>query len=142
MSNVTGIQYMVPTGMFNQYTISIVSGSVINFICNMIMIPRHGATGALVGSIVAEATVTCVQLVLVYRKSHLNFRQKSYALYISGSLLMYVIVNRLNYVLEVSATMTLLQVLVGMVVYLAWLLIFREPVLMAVLGKVRDRRHA
>lgn len=55
---------------------------------------------------------------------------------------MYVIVNRLNYVLEVSATMTLLQVLVGMVVYLAWLLIFREPVLMAVLGKVRDRRHA
>ena len=138
----TGIQYMVPTGMFNQYTISIVSGSVINFICNMIMIPRHGATGAIVGSIVAEATVTCVQLVLVYRKSHLNFRQKSYALYISGSLLMYVIVNRLNYVLEVSATMTLLQVLVGMVVYLAWLLIFREPVLMAVLGKVRDRRHA
>ena len=142
MSNVTGIQYMVPTGMFNQYTISIVSGSVINFICNMIMIPRHGATGAIVGSIVAEATVTCVQLVLVYRKSHLNFRQKSYALYISGSLLMYVIVNRLNYVLEVSATMTLLQVLVGMVVYLAWLLIFREPVLVAVLGKVRDRRHA
>lgn len=142
MSNVTGIQYMVPTGMFNQYTLSIVSGSVINFICNMIMIPRHGAVGAIVGSIVAEATVTIVQLILVYRKSHLNFRQKSYAVYISGSLLMFAIVDGLNRVLSVSAMMTLVQVIVGMAVYLAWLLVFREPVLMAVLGKVQEHRHA
>ena len=62
MSNVTGIQYMVPTGMYNQYSASVIAGSCVNFLINLYLIPRYGAYGAIVASVIAEATVTGIQL--------------------------------------------------------------------------------
>lgn len=142
MSTVTGIQYMVPTGMFNQYTASVVAGSVVNFICNIVLIPRLGALGAIVGSLIAEATVTGLQLFLIRKKIHIDFRQKSYAIYIGGSLLMYGIVRFLNLNMPAKAWASLLQVLVGMLFYFGWLRICREPFAAAVLQKMRSRLHA
>jgi hypothetical protein len=40
MSNVTGIQYMVPVGMYNRYSASVIAGACINFCCNWMMIPK------------------------------------------------------------------------------------------------------
>ncbi len=141
MSNVTGIQYMVPTGMYNQYSASVICGSVVNFCFNFFMIPRYGAYGAIIGSLIAECTVTAVQLILIRRKVNISFMQKSYAVYSAGSLLMFAAVVLLGRKMPQTMPGTLVQVAAGAAVYFLVLVASKEELCMKVLSKVAGRKQ-
>ena len=136
MSNVTGIQYMVPTGMYNQYSASVIAGSCVNFVINLILIPRYGAYGAIIGSIIAELTVTSIQLVLIRKKVRFEFLQRSYFIYVLGTVLMAAAVVSLTKLLPVGTLYTLLEVGAGMIVYALVLLITKEELMMKVIHAV------
>ena len=136
MSNVTGIQYMVPTGMYNQYSASVIAGSCVNFVINLILIPRYGAYGAIIGSIIAELTVTSIQLVLIRKKVRFEFLQRSYFIYVLGTVLMAAAVVSLTKLLPVGTLYTLLEVAAGMIVYALVLLITKEELMMKVIHAV------
>ncbi len=137
MSNVTGIQYMVPTGMYNQYSASVIAGSVVNFFVNLFLIPRYGAYGAIVGSVIAEATVTSIQLALIHRKLRFGFGHRSYRIYVFGTALMACTVFALTRVLPVGAVFTLVEILCGIAVYAAVLLLSREELVTKVLNALK-----
>lgn len=42
ISNVLGMQIMMPIGREKQFTISVICGLIVNFILNLIMIPLYG----------------------------------------------------------------------------------------------------
>lgn len=67
LTNITGIQIMVPLGMEKQVLYSEIVGAIINIAVNCILIPELGATGAAVGTLFAEISVMIVQ-VIVLRK--------------------------------------------------------------------------
>ncbi len=143
MSNVTGIQYMVPTGMYNKYSASVIAGSVINFITNLILIPRFGAYGAIAASLLAEMTVTVIQFVLVRKVCRINLLTKSYCVYLIGSVLMLGAVIGAGQFLPRSVIGTLVQIAAGMLVYFIILVISREELCMKVLAKLGGGRvHA
>lgn len=142
MSNVTGIQYMVPTGMYNQYSASVIAGSCVNFVINLILIPRFGAYGAIIGSIIAELTVTSIQLVLIRKKVRFQFLQRSYFIYVIGTALMAVTVISLTKLFPIGTLYTLLEVAAGMIVYALVLLITKEELMMKVIHAVFKRRGA
>lgn len=64
-SNLFGIQIMVPLKKENYLTVSVVVGAIINFTSNLILIPKYQALGAVIGTVVAEFSVTAVQMILV-----------------------------------------------------------------------------
>lgn len=139
MSNVTGIQYMVPTGMYNKYTISVVSGSVTNFIINACLIPFFGAYGAIIGSIIAEATVTIVQLVFIYKEKGITFGFKGFVKYIISAIAMYIVVKVVGATLSFlgpSLMLTLIQVAAGALVYFVLLIILKDELIMVLFNKV------
>ena len=61
MSNLFGIQMLVP--MNKEYIVvkSVIAGAVINLILNCLLIPIYGANGAAIGTLVAEFIVTLYQ---------------------------------------------------------------------------------
>jgi O-antigen/teichoic acid export membrane protein len=65
MSNVIGIQMMVPLGMEKHVLYSEIAGAVIDMIINAILIPRYAATGAAIGTLVAEVVVVIWQLMAI-----------------------------------------------------------------------------
>ena len=140
MSNVTGIQYMVPTGMYNQYSASVIAGSCVNFLINLYLIPRYGAYGAIVASVIAEATVTGIQLFLIRKKVTFGFFQKSYGVYILGTALMGGVVVFLTKILPIGMLYTLIEVAAGMAVYAAVLLLAREELVMKIMSVIKYRR--
>lgn len=140
MSNVTGTQYMVPTGMYSQYTKSVVAGSIVNFCFNFIMIPRYGAYGAIIGSLIAEFSVMFIQLLMIRKKVHLGLRNRSYVIYIAGALLMFAVVYAMNSFLPRTIAGTLLQVLTGMVIYFCVLYFSKEELCRRVLSKMNRRK--
>ena len=62
LTNIIGLQMLVPMGRENQVLYSEIAGAIINLIINSILIPRLGAAGAAIGTVAAEVTVFIVQV--------------------------------------------------------------------------------
>ncbi len=142
MSNVTGIQYMVPTGMYSQYSASVIAGSCVNFLINMFLIPRYGAMGAIIASVIAEATVTGIQMFMIRKKVNFHFFSRSYRIYLLATVLMSLAVLGMKRIMPVSAAGTIAEVLTGMAVYFLTLFAMKEELCMKVLNTLRNRKGA
>jgi len=71
-SNLFGIQLMVPMKKENYLTISVIIGAVTNFTLNLILIPKYQSLGAVIGTVIAEFTVTLVLIILVRKLINLK----------------------------------------------------------------------
>lgn len=65
LSNITGIQILVPANREKYTVLSTVVGAIIDLIINYTLIPKYGASGAAFGTVVAEFVVLCVQIPFV-----------------------------------------------------------------------------
>ena len=90
LSNVIGIQYLIPTKQQKKLTISVVLGSIINIVLNYILILKYKAIGASIATIVAEFTVTVIQLYLVKKELNIKGMLKNSINYIIVGLIMFV----------------------------------------------------
>lgn len=61
VTNILGIQILVPLGRERTVLYSEIVGAVIDLILNIILIPRMGVVGAAIGALAAEAVVLLVQ---------------------------------------------------------------------------------
>ena len=61
LTNIMGIQILVPLGREDKVLFSVVAGAVVDLILNTLLIPRYAATGAAIGTMVAEAVVFIIQ---------------------------------------------------------------------------------
>ena len=58
----TGNQMLVPLGREKAVMLSVICGAVLDFVLNLLVIPRMGAAGAALSTLLAEFTVLVVQL--------------------------------------------------------------------------------
>ncbi|HOO22213.1 MAG TPA: flippase [Clostridia bacterium] len=65
LSNLTGIQYMLPLGLEKHVMISVILGAVVDFVINIITIPPLGALGSAIATASAELTVLTYQLIIL-----------------------------------------------------------------------------
>lgn len=65
ISHITGIEMMVPLGREKQVLYSEIVGAVVDLILNALLIPRYAATGAAIGTLVAEVSVLVWQLFVI-----------------------------------------------------------------------------
>lgn len=68
LTNIIGIQYLVPLGKEKFVLYSTIVGAIIDIIINIILIPRIGVSGAAISTLTAEFSVLLVQLFFI-RKS-------------------------------------------------------------------------
>lgn len=62
LSNITGIQILVPQNRENMVLYSVILGAVIDFVLNLMLIPLWGPTGAAIGTMAAETAVLLFQV--------------------------------------------------------------------------------
>ncbi len=127
ISNVLGSLYLTPSGQRAKSNQAILIGAGSNLVMNLILIPQLGAMGAVIASVLAELIIS----VLYLRFSHafisawqLIGMAGRYVLY---SALMFVPIYLLGRVLPARATTILVQIGVGVVIYAALLILFRDP---------------
>lgn len=68
MSNVTGIQILLPMGKEQIVLYSECAGAVVDLILNLLLIPSLGATGAAAGTLAAELMVFLVQFIYLNKR--------------------------------------------------------------------------
>ena len=88
--NVIRTQYLIPKERDKEYIISAFLGAIVNFILNLIFIPKYASIGACIGTIAAEFVVVFYQTwtvrkelpILKYLKNVMAFAIKSLVMFI------------------------------------------------------------
>ena len=78
LSNIMGIQMLVPMGKEKIVLYSEIAGAITDLLLNAILIPKLGASGAAIGTVVAEAVVFLVQYVYLRTEVTHAFRAVQY----------------------------------------------------------------
>lgn len=126
MSNVTGTQYLLPTQRQREYTISVITGSIVNFILNIVFIPYFLSIGAAIATLLAELSVTVVQLIFVRNDFNLTEIIKYGIKYGIYSCVMAIIVYLIGLKLNANIITTFIQCVVGAIIYFVILFICRD----------------
>lgn len=117
-SNILGIQVMLSMGKEKEFTISVVIGAIINFVMNLILIPKFSAMGAMISSIVSESIVMLVQLYILRRIVNVVSLIKKIIKPVLCSLIMFIVIKIIVMYFNISVISTFLEILIGMIVYI------------------------
>ena len=136
LSSVTGTQFLLPTKRQKEFTISVICGAIMNLIMNGLLIWKYGAIGASIGTVVAELTVTLIQM--YFTRKDFDYRQllKLSWKYLFASLIMYVICFIIGTFITRNVISVVVQVAVGSIVYGSCLLIMRDKFVFEVIGRI------
>lgn len=128
-SNVTGTQYLMPVNRVREYTISVSVGAVANIVLNLFLIEVYGANGAALATVISEFVVTSMQIYFI--RTTIKRRQlfKSTWKYIASGAIMFVVVYRLNGIMNMNIQNLIMQAVVGVIIYGLGLFVFHAPVI-------------
>lgn len=139
ISNVIGKQYLLPSRQEKIYTASVVTGSVVNFILNLLLIPHFNAEGACIATVMAELCVTLVQAVGVWKQLPLIKYFIKGIRYILIGLAMGIIVYMVGLHMNPTYIITIIQIVVGGIVYVGILILIKDPVLLQGAHKIKKK---
>ena len=126
ISNVTGVQYLVPTQRQNTLTITVLIGAAFNVICNLIFIPNYGALGAAIASVLAEIVIAIVQLFVVRKELSCVTIVKNFIKYLIAGLFMLFILKLIGFHLKPSVLNTFILIFAGSAIYITVLFLLKD----------------
>lgn len=135
ISNVFGIQYIIPSGKDMVYTLSVVVGTVVNIILNICLVRYHFSYGAAVATLMAEFAILVFQM--IYLRKVFSWRKVvvlSIKYLISG-VIMFIPVYALSLVISATVLNTFLLVGLGLFIYGICMIIIRDRFAMFILNK-------
>ncbi len=140
ISNCLGHQYYTPAGLRVQSAKYIITGSVVNLVLNLCLIPSLGAVGAVIGSIVAEGAISVLYLLncnkyLVFRDLlKLSFKR------IFCGIVMFVVIYLLGNITNISSfSKLLIQIITGIVIYGFLLIALKDDLVLIIIYRIKER---
>ncbi len=128
-SNAIGMQYLIQARKQKIYTISICTGAIVNFIINLVLIPRLYSIGAAVASVVAESAILIVQMWYVCNKKQiLDIKGifSKFPIYMGMSTVMFVILMIIKRFMAPNFVSSFCIVIIGISIYAYGLWIVKD----------------
>lgn len=139
ISNVTGMQYLIPTKRENTFSLTVIIGAVTNFVLNLFLIQMFQSMGAAIASVVAETTIAIIQIYIVRKElSPLEIVKCGVHYYIAGGI-MYVVLLLVRSYFDASVFHTFELVVIGAVTYGAALLVMKDEFLLSNVNNVMEK---
>lgn len=138
-SNVIGTQFLLPTGRQKEYTLSVCTGTVVNLCCNFLLIPMLLSYGAAIATVIAELSVTLVQVIATRSTFSYRYIFKLVYKYIIAAVLMLVVLLFLSNIMPVGILYTVIQMTAGCFVYFIVLIVLKDSSIYTVINKIKRR---
>ncbi|WP_026882532.1 flippase [Clostridium akagii] len=129
-SAVFGTQYLVPINKNKEFTLTVILGAIVNFVLNLILIPRYQAFGTSIASVAAEWSVVIAQLWVIRNEFNILNQVKEIYKYIIASIFMFALVRIIGSILGACKTTNFIQIAAGMICYILILILFKENLFM------------
>lgn len=118
LSVIIRTQYLIPMNLEKEFTKSVVGGAVVNFVFNILLIPKYGALGAVIATFLAELAACVLQFYSLKGRS-LALKQiiKRSSFYLVVGLLMIIVVRFVSIVPGSLFIKLIIEIVAGGVFY-------------------------
>ena len=138
MSNVVGMQYLLPTKRQKEFTISVICGAIINFVLNIILIMQFKSIGASIATVIAEITVVIVQIYFIRKEFDIKNIIKISKNYLISSIIMFIICTIVINFIYSNVISILIGVITGGVTYFICLLFLKDKFIIEIINKIKN----
>lgn len=139
LSNLISGQCLTATGKQKQANICVIVGAIINFIINLILIPRYGALGATIATVCAETIIMLMFLAFGSEYLKMNKIGKNFVRYFLCSLIMAAVIYGLKKMGLQEEILLLCEVLVGVIAYFTELVIIRDDLVCSFIYSIKEK---
>ena len=126
LDNVFGIQYLITTNNDKKYSIAIITGTIINILLNLLLIPKFWGLGAIIASIIAEIIIVLIMYLSI--KQEISFARILYLSYkyILASCIMYIFVYFTQINMNSNIMNTFILIIEGCLIYFGTLIVLKD----------------
>lgn len=139
LSGFIGIQIFMPLNKEIWTLYSVLLGAIVNFSLNFILIPKYDVAGAAVATLVAETSVTVVQLILARNIIPLKNIFYLFFKYFANSIVMCIVVLLCVFFIKNQWLQLFMGVFAGIIVYSILLLIERNTIFLEILKSIKSK---
>ena len=136
LTNIMGIQMLIPMGKENAVMISTFAGAIVDLILNAIFIPFLGSSGAAIGTLVAELVVLIVQMVYLKKDVKYLYSNQSYFKIIIALAISTVVALAVKHFISGVFIKLVVSAVLFFGVYVVMLYIMKEEVVSENLNKI------
>lgn len=137
LSTVTGTQYLLPLKRQKEFTLSVILGSVINICFNFLLIGKFKSIGASIGTVIAELSVTLVQIYFTRNDFEWEKIIKMAFNYFLAGIIMTIICALFGNIINRNLEKMLLQIIIGSITYIMTLFILKDKFLLEIIKKLK-----
>lgn len=117
-TNTIRTQYLVPLKMERYYINSVLSGAITNLILNMLLIPKLGAMGAVLGTLFAELVACIVQFRIIRNELDLRDFFINCFIYLCMGLVMFILIRLISNIQICLIGKIIIEILLGGVMFI------------------------
>lgn len=128
ISNVIGVQYLLPANKTKEFTASVTVGAIVNVILNLILIPMYKSIGSCIATVIAEFSVTLIQFIFVRKSIKKKYFITNIIKYFISSIIMFIVVRFIGNYMGVRVLTTIVQAIIGGIVYILVLTMLRDEI--------------
>ncbi|KAF1305360.1 hypothetical protein BAU17_13335 [Enterococcus sp. CU12B] len=130
-----GRQYLVPYNKMKVYNFAVIMGAFISIVTNVVLIPIYGIYGALIATIASEFFVTLTRFRAFKKETQFEIDYRGIILNVLSGAIMFVMIRMLTNNLGSSLVTTIIQVTLGIGVYLCLTTILQTNPLIGLIKK-------
>jgi len=138
LSNLIGIQILVSHGKERLTLYSTIVGAVVNFSLNIILIPMYSHIGAAIGTLIAEFSVTMVQVIFAYEHIRGCVSIKNVLSYLLGGGVIIVTIRIIEDISSNMVSFTLLSIFFSIIMYFEFLYLIKNNLVVDTVGATKD----
>lgn len=139
-ANVIRTQYLLPCHHDKVYVGSVLCGAALNVVANLLLIPRIGTLGAVVGTLIAEVAVMLYQTVFSAKELNIKKYLRIVSRYLPAGILMYVAVSFLRDFTDKNLLSLCLQIGAGALVYGGICILTFPRLIVIILNDLQQKR--
>lgn len=139
INNVTGMQYLIATKRQNTFTFTVIVGAIVNFILNLILIPKWYSVGAAIASVFAETIVALLQIFIIRNEVSPKIILSCGRHYWLAGVTMLAFLYGLGRWLTPSVFHSIFMIICGGIWYIIYLLFVKDEFLITQLKKIFSR---
>ena len=117
-------QYLIPMKKDMQYTLCIIGNAIVNLILSIMLIPKIGIYGAILGTFAAELFGLITQMFICRKEVDIKIIFNTSIPFVIAGLFMYVIIEILKRILSGSYFALFIYIIIGALIYIIIILMY------------------
>lgn len=130
-------QYLIPQDRIKEYNYSVYLGAVVSVILNFVFIPLLGAIGAAIVSVLVETIIWLIRLWDFWKSTKLGYSTRQILVNMLSALVMIIIIKSLTIEMSETLLTTILQTVIGLVVYLGITTLLKANPVLSLLKQIK-----